>query len=97
MRVDYAGSLKEPVDEILYHARVHPEERCSSLADGQLQALHTQIAEVCRIAVEVNADDTQFPEEWLFKHRWVRMMWPRSAADFDIPHRTRERRARSKS
>lgn len=97
MCVDYAGSLKELVDEILYHARVHPEERCSTLDDGQLQALHTQVAEVCRIAVEVNADDTQFPEDWLFKHRWVRMMYPWPTAAFDIPYRTRERRARSKS
>jgi hypothetical protein len=22
-------------------------------------------------AVEVNADDTKFPDDWLFKYRWV--------------------------
>ncbi|KAI1797500.1 Formamidopyrimidine-DNA glycosylase N-terminal domain-containing protein [Ganoderma leucocontextum] len=25
---------------------------------------------VCRFAVAVNADDSKFPEEWLFRHRW---------------------------
>lgn len=58
-------------DEILYHARVHPEERCNVLTESQLEALHKQTAEVCRIAVEANADDSKFPEGWLFKHRWV--------------------------
>ncbi|EPS99592.1 hypothetical protein FOMPIDRAFT_1030790 [Fomitopsis schrenkii] len=65
-----AGVGNWVADEILYHARVHPEEHCSGLDDGQLLALHTHISEVCRIAVEANADDTKFPEEWLFKHRW---------------------------
>ncbi|TFY81609.1 hypothetical protein EWM64_g2407 [Hericium alpestre] len=36
----------------------------------QLRALHRQTAEVPRIAVEVNADDSKFPEDWLFRHRW---------------------------
>lgn len=59
-------------DEILYHARVHPEQRCNSLTDTQVAALHLQTSEVCRIAVEAKADDTKFPANWLFKHRWVR-------------------------
>lgn len=58
-------------DEILYHARVHPEQRCNTLTTEQLEALHGQTAEVCQTAVAVNADDSQFPENWLFKHRWV--------------------------
>jgi len=32
--------------------------------------LHFQVSEVCRVAVEVNADDSRFPDNWLFKHRW---------------------------
>jgi len=39
-------------------------------ADAQTQALYTQTAEICRIAVEANADDSKFPDDWLFKHRW---------------------------
>lgn len=59
------------VDEILYQAQVHPEQRCNTLGVNQTLALHHQIADVCRIAVEVNADDTMYPEGWLFHYRWV--------------------------
>ena len=59
------------LDEVLYQSRVHPEQRCNTLSEDQLIALHHQITEVCRIAVEANADDAKFPQDWLFKHRWV--------------------------
>lgn len=59
------------LDEVLYHSCVHPEQRCNTLSEDQLIALHHQIIEVCRIAVEANADDAKFPQDWLFKHRWV--------------------------
>ncbi|KAL1952308.1 hypothetical protein VTO73DRAFT_1457 [Trametes versicolor] len=65
-----AGVGNWVADEILYHARMHPEERCNVLSDEQLDALFKQTSEVCRIAVSVNADDSLFPEDWLFKHRW---------------------------
>jgi hypothetical protein len=58
-------------DEVLYHARVHPEQRCNSLSEEQIRALHQQIKDVCTIAVNANADYTKFPDDWLFRHRWV--------------------------
>jgi formamidopyrimidine-DNA glycosylase len=60
-------------DEILYNARVHPEQRSNTLTDEQLIALHDQTSNVCESAVSVDADDSKFPEDWLFKHRWVFM------------------------
>ncbi|TFY72260.1 hypothetical protein EVG20_g769 [Dentipellis fragilis] len=65
-----AGVGNWVADEILYHARVHPEQRCNTLSPEQLTSLHHQTQEVCRIAVEVNADDKKFPADWLFRHRW---------------------------
>ncbi|KAJ3557688.1 hypothetical protein NM688_g1337 [Phlebia brevispora] len=65
-----AGVGNWVADEILYHARVHPEHRCNTLSDENLENLHQSMVDVCRIAVEVNADDSKFPENWLFKHRW---------------------------
>ncbi|VDB95426.1 unnamed protein product [Peniophora sp. CBMAI 1063] len=65
-----AGVGNWVADEILYHARVHPEQRCHTLSEEQISALHLQTSEVCRIAVEANADDSKFPIDWLFKHRW---------------------------
>ncbi|OCH92660.1 hypothetical protein OBBRIDRAFT_811507 [Obba rivulosa] len=65
-----AGVGNWVADEILYHARIHPETRCNALTDDQIVALHRQTSEVCRIAVEANADDAKFPDDWLFRHRW---------------------------
>jgi len=65
-----AGVGNWVADEILYNARIHPEQKCNTLSTEQLIALHHQTSEVCRIAVSVNADDSKFPDHWLFKHRW---------------------------
>jgi len=57
-------------DEVLYHARIHPEQRCNSLSEEQIQALHEQIRDICTFAVKVNADASRFPDNWLFRYRW---------------------------
>lgn len=33
--------------------------------------MHVKIRDICTFAVEVNADHLKFPDNWLFKHRWV--------------------------
>ncbi|KAG0697792.1 hypothetical protein DFH29DRAFT_991286 [Suillus ampliporus] len=65
-----AGVGNYLADEILYQAEVHPEQRCNTLHQSQVEALHREVADVCRIAVEANADDSKYPSHWLFKHRW---------------------------
>ncbi|KAI0700424.1 hypothetical protein BC835DRAFT_1449548 [Cytidiella melzeri] len=65
-----AGVGNWVADEVLYHSRIHPERRCNTLTKNELAALHRQIQQVCKIAVDANADDSKFPENWLFKHRW---------------------------
>jgi formamidopyrimidine-DNA glycosylase len=65
-----AGVGNWVADEVLYHARVHPEQRTNSLSENQIRALHQQIRYVCTFAVEVNADATKCPDNWLFKYRW---------------------------
>ncbi|KAJ6626922.1 AtMMH-1 [Mycena sp. CBHHK59/15] len=65
-----AGVGNWVADEILYNARVHPEQRSNTLTEKHLIALHYQTSNVCETAVSVNADDSKFPEHWLFKHRW---------------------------
>jgi len=66
-----AGVGNWVADEILYHSRVHPEQRCNTLDDEQVKQLYENMVYVTKTAVEANADDTLFPENWLFKHRWV--------------------------
>jgi formamidopyrimidine-DNA glycosylase len=56
-------------DEILYNAKIHPEQYTDSLTDIQLNQLYESMLNVCSIAVETLADQERFPEEWLMKHR----------------------------
>jgi formamidopyrimidine-DNA glycosylase len=57
-------------DEVLYQARIHPEQYSNTFNDEQIKRLHNALIGVCTTAVEVLADNEQFPETWLMKHRW---------------------------
>ena len=59
-----------PRDEVLYNARIHPEQYSNTLSAAQVKQLHKSIQYVCGFAVDSLADSRKFPEEWLFKHRW---------------------------
>lgn len=76
-----AGVGNYLADEILYQAKVHPEQRCNTFLQNQVEALHREVADVCRIAVEADADDEKYPSHWLFKHRWVIFTSIRRSAD----------------
>ncbi len=57
-------------DELLYHARIHPEQYSNTLSASQIKQLHTSLHYVCGLAVSTLSDSSKYPEEWLFKHRW---------------------------
>ena len=57
-------------DEIMYHAKIHPEQYSNTLSEAQLKTLHGSIHQICDTAVELLADSDRYPQEWLFKHRW---------------------------
>lgn len=57
-------------DEIMYDAKMHPEQYANTLSDDQIEQLHKSIHHICSTAVDLLADSEQFPESWLFKHRW---------------------------
>ncbi|KAA8648622.1 hypothetical protein EYZ11_001584 [Aspergillus tanneri] len=57
-------------DEILYHAKIHPEQYSNTLQDDQIKQLHSAMHYVCSTSVDLLADSERFPEDWLFKHRW---------------------------
>ncbi|KAJ3693412.1 hypothetical protein LUZ60_008892 [Juncus effusus] len=56
-------------DEVLYQARIHPMEIASNLSKESSSVLHKCIKEVIKKAVEVGADSSQFPEDWIFHSR----------------------------
>ncbi|XP_006595168.1 formamidopyrimidine-DNA glycosylase isoform X3 [Glycine soja] len=57
-------------DEVLYQARIHPRQVASSLSNESCSNLSKCIKEVIHLAVEVDADCSRFPLEWLFHFRW---------------------------
>ncbi|XP_061348011.1 formamidopyrimidine-DNA glycosylase-like isoform X1 [Gastrolobium bilobum] len=57
-------------DEVLYQARIHPRNIASSLSEESCSTLYKCIKEVIQFAVEVDADCSCFPLEWLFHFRW---------------------------
>ncbi|KAG9743044.1 hypothetical protein KCU75_g15461, partial [Aureobasidium melanogenum] len=57
-------------DEILYQARIHPEQYSYTFSSAQIATLHKAMMDVCGTAVGVLADSSQFPETWLMKYRW---------------------------
>ncbi|KAF2733158.1 TPR-like protein [Polyplosphaeria fusca] len=57
-------------DEVMYQARLHPEQYSNTFSDAQVKQLHDAMMLVCKVAVEANADSDKFPEDWLMKHRW---------------------------
>ncbi|XP_059291613.1 formamidopyrimidine-DNA glycosylase isoform X2 [Lycium ferocissimum] len=57
-------------DEVLYQARIHPMQSASSISKEGCATLLKCINEVIEFAVEVDADCSSFPSEWLFHYRW---------------------------
>lgn len=57
-------------DEVMYQAKLHPEQYSNTFSDEQIKTLHEAIMYVCDTAVEANGDSDLFPENWLMKHRW---------------------------
>ncbi|KAJ9646078.1 hypothetical protein H2204_000740 [Knufia peltigerae] len=57
-------------DEIMYNAKMHPEQYANTLSDDQIAQLHKSIQYVCTTAVDLLGDSEKFPDDWLFKHRW---------------------------
>lgn len=67
-----AGVGNWMADDIMLAARIHPETRSSTLSDQQISQLHQAIKFISETAVNVNADPSQFPANWLFHQRWPR-------------------------
>ncbi|KAA8625570.1 Nei Formamidopyrimidine-DNA glycosylase [Pyrenophora tritici-repentis] len=57
-------------DEVMYQAKLHPEQYSNTFSDEQIKTLHEAIMYVCDTAVAANGDSDLFPEHWLMKHRW---------------------------
>lgn len=66
----FAGIGNWIADEALWHAKVAPARLGSSLTRKEIGALRGAIEKVVDLAVEVGADSTKYPKDWLFHARW---------------------------
>lgn len=57
------------VDEVLFQARVHPEQRADTLTDAQMGALHDAIRLVLETAIRYEATYRDFPNSFLIHVR----------------------------
>ncbi|CAK1355660.1 Formamidopyrimidine-DNA glycosylase [Cercospora beticola] len=57
-------------DEIMYQAKLHPEQYSNTFDQAQIKRLHDAMISVVSTACETLADSSQFPETWLMKYRW---------------------------
>lgn len=57
-------------DEIMFNAKMHPEQYANTLSDDQIKQLHKSIHYICDTAVELLGESEKFPDTWLFRHRW---------------------------
>lgn len=57
-------------DEVLYQARIDPRRRMADLSDAELRAVRAALKKVVQEAVDVDAENDRYPEDWLFHRRW---------------------------
>lgn len=57
-------------DEVLYQAKLHPEQYCDDFNDAEIKELYKSIRYVCQLAVDKLGDSDEFPDHWLFNYRW---------------------------
>ncbi|KAI0175082.1 formamidopyrimidine-DNA glycosylase domain-containing protein [Pestalotiopsis sp. NC0098] len=57
-------------DEIMYQAKLHPEQYSDEFSDADIAKLYEAATYVCDTAVGVLGDSDRFPADWLFNHRW---------------------------
>jgi formamidopyrimidine-DNA glycosylase len=57
------------VDEILFHARLHPSTQITHMCDKTLKKLFRAMRHILKRAIEAKADPEQMPRSWLLVHR----------------------------
>jgi len=65
-----AGVGNWVADEVLFQARLHPEQYSNTFSKGQVSTLYDSLVYVCKTAVDLLGDSSKFPDHWIMLHRW---------------------------
>ncbi|MBS1715475.1 MAG: hypothetical protein JST30_14185 [Armatimonadetes bacterium] len=66
----FAGVGNWIADEVLYQAKIAPQRPAGSLSPKELKTLIGKLAGILETSVNVDADASKYPSDWLFNHRW---------------------------
>jgi formamidopyrimidine-DNA glycosylase len=66
----FAGIGNWVADEVLYQARIAPKRSAASLSLEELERMREKILHVLNTAIEAGVEESKYPPEWLFMHRW---------------------------
>ncbi len=66
----FAGVGNWIADEAMYHAGLAPGRLGTSLSLSDVEVLRDKLWQIVDLAVSVGANSEQFPESWMFHHRW---------------------------
>ncbi|MES3036501.1 MAG: DNA-formamidopyrimidine glycosylase family protein [Bdellovibrionota bacterium] len=66
----FAGVGNWMADEILFQARINPHRFAKDLSKAEVKILRSKLLSVVETAVDTGANYDDFPENWLFNHRW---------------------------
>ncbi|WFB37188.1 DNA-formamidopyrimidine glycosylase family protein [Kiritimatiellota bacterium B12222] len=66
----FAGVGNWIADEVLYAMKLNPHTSCASLDPTQIQELRSTLLNILTQAVDLDADASRFPKDWLFHYRW---------------------------
>lgn len=70
MQERFPGVGNWMADEILWRARLHPSRPAGDLGPEESRVLWRVTRDVCRRAIEVMDQNWDYPDTWLFAHRW---------------------------
>ncbi|HKJ68658.1 MAG TPA: DNA-formamidopyrimidine glycosylase family protein [bacterium] len=68
-------------DEVLYQSGIHPKRQMTGLGEDQYHTLYKKMCEVLNTAIDCQVDTTEFPENYLIKHRDQEDTCPRCGGD----------------
>lgn len=58
-------------DEVLYHARMHPNSKVKDLSTDQLRHVFDKVKFVCETAISLEAHFPDFPKDFMIHSRWT--------------------------
>ena len=70
MQERFPGVGNWMADEILWRSHLHPAIRGRALSSRQITTLHRTTRQLCAAAIEAMNENWEYPETWLFAHRW---------------------------